>query len=332
MRLDRRNFLCLSAATAASTALPILPETPSAKPGNLRFIFFTDTHTQPELAAAEGTAKALRKIATLKPDFCIQGGDHCFDVNAVPRERATMLLDLYQRTEQALNGIPIHHALGNHDVFGTAPAANVPNTDPLYAKKSFEQRYNSKTFYSFDRKGYHFIILDSVGITPDGEFEGRIDAAQLLWLAADLKALPPSTPVIVVTHIPLVSAIGQYKPDDRVTGKKHNYFLVDNSYDVLPILEGHNVIAVLQGHTHVNETVYWRNTPYITSGAVSGNWWKGSRWGTPEGFTIVELEAGRAHWRYDTYGWNASTPEPDPLSPIANPRHTSASHTRFDPF
>jgi Icc protein len=322
MRLNRRNFLALSASAAAASAVPSTAfAQPTTKPGNLRFVFFTDTHLQPELAAADGTAQALRKIKSLKPDFCIQGGDHCFDINAVPRERSMMLLDLYRKTENALDGIPVHHTLGNHDVFGTAPAAKVPNTDPLYGKKAFEQRYGSKTYYSFNNKGYHFIVLDSVGITSDGEFEGRVDAAQITWLAADLAATTAGTPIIVVTHIPLVTAIGQYKPDFRIVGKAHNYFQVDNSYEVLPLFEGHNVIAVLQGHTHVNETVYWRNTPYITSGAVSGNWWHGPRWGTPEGFTIVELENGRAHWRYDTYGWKSVAPEADTLSPIADPHH-----------
>jgi Icc protein len=331
MSLDRRRFLSLSAAAAAASAFPASAQTPQIpglppppeKPGTLRFIFFTDTHTQPELAAVEGTAKAFRRIRALKPDFCIQGGDHVFDINATPRDRSLQLLDLYQKTEHLLDGIPIHHALGNHDVFGRAPQAAVSASDPLYGKQAFEQRFNTKTYYSFDQKGYHFIVLDSIGLTDDGEFEGRIDRDQMIWLAADLLALVAGTPVILVTHIPLVSAIGQYRPDYRITGKKHNYFLVDNSFEVLPILEGHNIIAVLQGHTHVNETVYWRNVPYITSGAVCGNWWKGPRWGTPEGFTIVELAAGRAHWRYDTYGWRSVAPEEDSLKPIAHPRSGS---------
>ncbi len=79
------------------------------------------------------------------------------------------------------------------------------------------------------------------------------------------------------------------------------------------------MIAVLQGHTHINETVWWRDTPYITSGAVCGNWWRGSRWGTPEGFTVLELAGGAAHWRYETYGWKSAAPTPDPLAPIAHP-------------
>jgi 3',5'-cyclic-AMP phosphodiesterase len=319
MRLDRRRFLSLSASAAAATALPAAALAPT--PGRLRFVFFTDTHTEPELSAAEGTAQALRKIKSLKPDFCIQGGDHCFDLIAAPRERATLLLDLYQRTEHALDGIPIHHTLGNHDVFGRLPEAHVADSDPLYSKKTFEQRFDSKTYYSFDRNGYHFIVLDSISLLPEGAYEGRIDATQLQWLKSDLAAQPAGTPVIVTTHIPLVSAIPQYMAVVK-NAPKPDAFLVANSFDVLPLFEGHNVIAVLQGHTHINETVYYRNTPYITSGAVCGNWWKGTRWGTPEGFTVLELAAGRATWRYETYGWHAPNPEADPFAVIEHPHHS----------
>lgn len=96
-------------------------------------------------------------------------------------------------------------------------------------------------------------------------------------------------------------------------------FLVGNSRAAIDCFDGHNVIAVLQGHTHINETVFWRDTPYITSGAVSGNWWHGSRWGTPEGFTVVELANGAAHWHYETYGWKSPSPTPDPLHAINSP-------------
>jgi hypothetical protein len=88
---------------------------------------------------------------------------------------------------------------------------------------------------------------------------------------------------------------------------------------VLPLFDGHNVIGVLQGHTHVNEVVYWRNVPYITSGAVCGNWLKGSRWGTPEGFTVVELSHGKIEWRYEAYGWISSAPERDLYPVVMNP-------------
>jgi len=332
--LDRRRFLSLSAAAAAASALPTPAQStaqstpPPSKAGTLRLIFFTDTHTQPELSAAEGTALALGKIKSLKPDLCIQGGDHCFDLAAVPRERSLLLLELYQKTEHALDGIPIHHVIGNHDVFGRDPGANVSTSDPLYGKKAFEQRFNTKTYRSFDDGGYHFILLDSIQITPQRDFDAMVDPDQLAWLTHDIASTPAATPILVVSHVPLVSAAPQYAPPGDRASKAAAYqaitglhgFLLGNAREVTQLFEGHNVIAVLQGHTHINETVFWRDTPYITSGAVCGNWWKGSRWGTPEGFTVLDLHDGTAHWHYETYGWKSSALEPDPLHSIPRPR------------
>jgi Icc protein len=322
--LTRRRFLSLSAAAATYSALPLSAQhtTPGQEtPGNVRLIFFTDTHNQPELSANEGTAKAMAKIKLLKPDLCIQGGDHVMDMTDVPRERSILLLDEYQKTEHILDGIPIHHVIGNHDVFGRDPHSGVSSTDPLYGKQAFEQRFGTKTYRSFDHHGYHFILLDSIGITAAREFDAMIDSAQLTWLAADLAATPAATPMIVVSHVPLVSAAPQYAaPYKGGSNPALHGYLLGNAYQVLPLFEGHNVVAVLQGHTHLNETVYWRNIPFITSGAVCGNWWKGSLLGTPEGFTVVELSGGAARWRYETYGWKAVSPVPDPYLTIPHPR------------
>ena len=326
--MDRRRFLSLSAATVAGSTLPLAAQsTPAPRAGSLKLIFFTDTHTQPELKAGEGTALALAKIKSLKPDLCIQGGDHCFDLAAVPRDRSLLLLDLYMKTEQTLSGIPIHHVIGNHDLFGRVPASGIEPSDPLYGKKAFEQRFNTKTYRSFDVSGYHIILLDSIQITPEREFDAMIDPPQLQWLAEDLARTPAGTPILVVSHVPLVSAAPQYSPPDDKAAKAAAYqaltnlhgFLVGNARQVLDLFEGHHVIAVLQGHTHINETVFWRDVPYITSGAVSGNWWRGSRWGTPEGFTVLDLAGGVAHWHYETYGWKSPDATPDPLQPLRNP-------------
>lgn len=329
--LDRRRFLSLAASAAAATTLPLpaqQPEAGAGKVGNLRLIFFTDTHTEPELRGDQGTALALQKIKSLKPDLCIQGGDHCFDLAAAPRARSLMLLDLYRKTEQALDGIPIQHVIGNHDVFGRDPGSGVETSDPLYGKKAFEQYFSAKTYRSFDRAGYHFVLLDSIQITPQRDFTSFIDPEQLTWLKADLAATPAGTPIVVATHVPLVSAAPQYAPSGDNASKAAAYaaatglhgFLLGNPRDVIDLFEGHNVIAVLQGHTHINETVWWRDVPYVTSGAVCGNWWHGSRWGTPEGFTVLQLNGGTAHWHYETYGWQSPDPTPDPLRPIPHPR------------
>src|SRR5208283_5176396 len=110
-------------------------------------------------------------------DFVIQGGDHTFDLLAVDRPRATALFDLYTQTEQRLS-VKVHHTLGNHDLFGIFPKSGVSPSDPLYAKRMFEDRLGP-TYYSFDHKGYHFIVLDSIQPTADRSWEAGIDAPQL---------------------------------------------------------------------------------------------------------------------------------------------------------
>jgi 3',5'-cyclic-AMP phosphodiesterase len=311
--LSRRKFVALAGAAGLASTLSgrvsaeaLGPKVSASAVEDFTFLFITDTHIQPELNAAQGCDQCFKKARTIKSDFAIQGGDHVFDSLAVSRERASSLFDLYGKTEQDL-GMKIHHTLGNHDCFGVYPASGVAPTDPLYGKKIFEERFG-KAYYSFDHKGIHFVVLDSIGITDDRSYEGRVDSAQLAWLAADLKALPPAAPIVVSVHIPLVTAFDSYVPVPA-TPPKHHGLSVANAYEVIALFEGHNVLGVLQGHTHINETVWWKGVPYITSGAVSGNWWHGTRMGTPEGFTVVQIENSRLSTRYETYGFQSVDPQ-----------------------
>ncbi len=300
----RRQFLSLLGAAGAAAA--VFPRTllaaPVAEP--FSFLFVTDAHIQPELNAAIGTDMAMKKARTLKADFAINGGDHVFDALAVPKPRALALFDLYHKTEQDL-GLKVYHTIGNHDVLGIYKSSGIPASDPLYGKKLFEDRFG-KRYYSFNHKGHHFIVLDSIGILSDNAYEGRIDDDQLHWLGADLAALPTGTPVIVSVHIPLVSAYSSYLPEPA-TPAPHHSLTVANANQVLDLFDGHNVIGVLQGHTHINEQVQWKNVPYITSGAVCGNWWKGVHLGTPEGFTVVTVADGKLTTHYETFGFTAVT-------------------------
>ncbi|WP_246376862.1 hypothetical protein [Gluconacetobacter aggeris] len=52
---------------------------------------------------------------------------------------------------------------------------------------------------------------------------------------------------------------------------RHQSLQVVNASEILDLFGTVNVIAVLQGHTHVLERVDWYGVPYITGGAVSGN-------------------------------------------------------------
>ncbi len=306
---SRRNFLALTGAAGLASTLPgdLFSQTRASNPvEDFTFLFITDTHLQPELNAAKGCHQCFQKARTIKSDFVIQGGDHVFDSLSAGRDRASSLFDLYGKTEQDL-GMRLHHTIGNHDCFGVYPASGVGPSDALYGKKMFEERFG-KTYYAFDHKGVHFLVLDSIGITADRAYEGRIDAEQLAWLAADIEALPAATPIIVSVHIPLVTAFDSYQPAPA-TPALHHGLSVANAYEAIALFEGHNVLGVLQGHTHINETVTWKGVPYITSGAVCGNWWHGARMGTPEGFTVVRVEDGKLSTRYETYGFRSVDPQ-----------------------
>jgi Icc protein len=307
MSIDRRRFLHTLGVAGTAFAFPGAAEsllgappargavTPAAAIEPLDFVFFTDTHIQPELDAAKGCDMCFAQIAAAKPEFAIMGGDHVFDALGVSPARAKLVFNLFTNSSKAL-GMPVYHTIGNHDAFGVLTTSGVAPTDPLYGKKMYEDLFG-KTYYSFDKKGYHFVVLDSIQPTPDRLWEARIDEDQLAWLRDDLKKLAPGTPVIGVVHCPMVTAFATYA-QIIASGQKYNTLTVANSVDVLEVLGTANVLAVLQGHTHINEEVDYKTTRYVTSGAVCGNWWRGARMGTREGYSVIRVHDGNVTARY----------------------------------
>ncbi|WP_235011569.1 metallophosphoesterase family protein [Bryocella elongata] len=302
--LDRRRFVSLTLGAVAAAA--VAPAALAQRADDFDFLFFTDTHLQPEMDAAKGCDMAFKKMRGDNVAFAIQGGDHIFDALGVPTTRSLSLFDMYDKTEQDL-GLKVYHTVGNHDVFGIYTESGMKPTDPLYGKKYFRDHIG-KPYYSFDAKGVHFIVLDSIFITADRHYEGRIDDAQLKWLAADLAAQAATQPIVLVSHIPLVTAYELYNDDVVASNPRPHQLAVANTNKIFPLFHGKNVLGVLQGHTHVNELVEWQGVPYMTSGAVSGNWWKGTHLGTPEGYTVVSIRGGKLTTRYETYGFKSVDP------------------------
>jgi 3',5'-cyclic-AMP phosphodiesterase len=283
------------------TAATLLGASAEAQPGSSDFTFvhFTDTHIQPELKAAVGCRDCFAAVNRVQPDFALCGGDLVFDSNETTRQRATDLFSLYTETAKRLD-MAVHTIPGNHDVVGLSTKSGVAATDPMYGKRTFEDRIGPR-YSSFDHKGWHFVLLDSIGVTPEHGFIGLIDPEEIAWLKADLARIGPTRPVVVMTHIPILSAVMQIVPGPA----KASGLLVTNSQEVLDVLHPYNVKAVLQGHTHIRETVVYNGCQFITSGAVCGNWWKGLRLGHPEGFGVLAVKGGEISWSYRTYGFVA---------------------------
>src|SRR5690606_39810408 len=94
------------------------------------------------------------------------------------------------KTESDKLKLPYHCTIGNHDVLGLSSRRKVEVTDPDLGKKMFMDRLGmEKSYYSFDHKGWHFVILDSIfQIDTDTgpSYEARIGEEQLEWLRHDL--------------------------------------------------------------------------------------------------------------------------------------------------
>ena len=292
--MQRRVFLSLAPSLALASQQP--------RREKFQFIHFTDTHIQPELKADQGCRQAFSRINETGGDFCLSGGDLVFDVFEQGPTRAKKLFDLYAGARKSLR-MPVHTVPGNHDVYGIANQSGVAASDPLYGKKLFEDRIGPR-YSAFAHKGWQFVLLDSVFVTPEKKYIGRIDDEQLDWLRSTLARVPKGTPIVAMTHIPLLSSAMQIMAEPSADSAP---ILVTNAKDVLQAFAGHQLRAVLQGHTHIRETVLYNGCQFITSGAVSGNWWKGERLGHPEGYGVVSVDGDTLTWRYETYGWQAAT-------------------------
>jgi len=274
---------------------------------SFRFVFMTDIHVRPELEADAGYRSAIQKVNELKPEFVITGGDLVSDALAQPYGRAAQLYDLFIEISRDFD-MPVYHTLGNHEIFGLYEKSGVEPDHPQYGKALYQQAMGiERTYYSFDHKGWHFVILDAVGMTAERSYIGEVDSVQLDWLERDLAGLAPGTPVAAVLHIPLVSVYEQMKHGATAAFRPSG--VVTNSLQVLDILQRADLKLVLQGHLHIVEEIIYGDVHYITGGAVSGAWWRGDRDGFPEGFVVVDVDGERFDWSYQTFGWVAQIDE-----------------------
>jgi 3',5'-cyclic-AMP phosphodiesterase len=83
-------------------------------------------------------------------------------------------------------GLKVHHAIGNHDIFGVYAKSGIGIAEPGFGKLMSQERIG-QTYYSFDHKGYHFVLLDSIQVTADRNWVAGVDATRLIWLKKDLR-------------------------------------------------------------------------------------------------------------------------------------------------
>lgn len=276
--------------------LCLLPAWAEDSEQDFHFVFMTDIHLKPEKQAGEGFQKAIDKLNSLDPLFVIAGGDLIYDAFEQPYKRADQLYRLYLNQVKSIKA-PVFAVMGNHDVFAISPKSKVHANHPEYGKKMFTTRINPR-YYRFNKKGWEFIILDSIYIKEDSTYEGRIHKEQINWLKKQLQDVAPDTPIIIASHFPFLSTMPFI--DKRFKPEK---FILQNGIDVLELFKNHNLRLILQGHVHNHEVIKWQGITFISGGAVCANWWDGPLHNMEEGFTLITIKNNRIIPQYIDYHW-----------------------------
>jgi 3',5'-cyclic AMP phosphodiesterase CpdA len=264
------------------------------------FAFLTDIHLQPELNAVAGFQMAIDTINILNPDFVLTGGDLVMDALNQSYGRADSVYNLYKEVSGGLN-MPVYNTVGNHEVYGWHRNEEGIEEHPEFGKKMYEERMGER-FYSFDHKGWHFIVLDAIYRGEDGHYMGKIDQEQIDWLKTDLEKVDAKTPLAMSVHIPFITAATQLMEGSHATYPDGR--VISNSLEVLTLFREHNLRLVLQGHLHFLEDIYLQNRiHFITAGAVCGRWWNNKPEHLPEGFLLLHLNGEKVNWEYVDYGW-----------------------------
>jgi len=286
-RLDRRSFLKVStgavgAAVAAGvgvTAHSFIPvsvahaQAGKNKKESFRFAYISDSHLYKRELNDRFVRSLLRAVDDVnamnpQPDFVLYGGD---------------LAQLGQREEldlgaEILKGLkaPVKMMVGEHDWYFDMGAR--------------WRELFGEPMYSFDHKGVHFAVLNSVveedfwtqrGLAPmermrtvAGLDNGKqnpftVGQAGRDWLKADLAKVPKKTPLVVFSHSPLYKL---YKPWN---------FWTDDAEQVQALLKPFSNVTVIHGHTHQVLTNRLGNINF--HGLLSTAWpWPYAPQGLPE--------------------------------------------------
>ncbi|WP_316736499.1 metallophosphoesterase family protein [Pedobacter aquatilis] len=269
----------------------------------LRIAHITDVHLKNDLGAPTKFVKCLHHVQEQSPkvDFILNGGDVVFDMNKEKLSDIDAQWKLQHNIMKNECSLPIHYALGNHDIWWNEDSKG----DAFYGKKyAMNQLELSKPYYSFNKNGWKFIVLDSTHLDIDNTwYIGKLGDVQFAWLEQELKSTNPNTPILVMSHIPILTALLMI--EDNIVNK-WTMLGGDMHTDTAKIInlfyKYPNVKLALSGHLHMRDKVVYNNVTYLCNGAVSGAWWNGNRRETAPGYGLIDLYAdGRFEERYVNY-------------------------------
>ncbi len=257
--VDRRGFLkCM--AWAGTGALCVMQggvlksyslsklsdlDQASVAAGELSFVQISDSHmgfNKPANPDVAGTLKAaVDKINALEkaPEFLLHTGD--ISHLSKPEEFDTVD-QILKATRKEVFFVP-----GEHDVL---------NDDGAQFHERYGKASKGNGWYSFDKKGVHFVGLVNVMNLKAGGL-GTLGHDQLEWLEDDVKHLKSSTPIVVFAHIPLWSVYPEWG------------WGTEDSAQALAYLKKFGSVTVLNGHIHQTMQKVEGNVTFHTAASTA---------------------------------------------------------------
>jgi Icc protein len=238
--IDRRGFLkCMAWAGTGAFCLMqggvlksysmsrVAAMNPENMRGELSFVQISDSHMGFNKAANPDVAATLKvavdKINALPapPEFLLHTGD--ISHLSKPEE-----FDGVEQILKSASAKDVFYVPGEHDVL---------NDDGKEYLERFGKGAQAGGWYSFEKKGVHFVGLVNVMNLKAGGL-GTLGHEQLEWLERDVKQLKSSTPVIVFAHIPLWTVYPDWG------------WGTEDSAQALSYLKKFGSVTVLNGHIH----------------------------------------------------------------------------------
>src|SRR5712664_1132055 len=195
--------------------------------GELAFVQISDSHMgfdKPANPDVIGTFKAaIDKINALPiaPEFILHTGDLSHLAKSAEFDNVEQILKSAKTSD-------ILYVPGEHDFVG--------DEGKQYLER-FGKASKGSGWYSFDKKGVHFVGLVNVANLKAGGL-GSLGHDQLEWLEDDVKHLKHSTPIVVFAHIPLWTVYPDWG------------WGTEDSAQALGYLKPFGSVTVLNGHIH----------------------------------------------------------------------------------
>lgn len=298
--IGRRDLLRSGGAIAAAGMMPAtlvqIAPLPAAQP--FTFAVLSDSgieHLGGGRFAGDAESRLRRAIAGInalspRPDFTLHAGD-------LARLGTRAALDHGAHLLGALRG-PLHAVVGEHDYH-------------LDGGEHWSALFGPQ-WYSFDHKGVHFVVLNSVlvedrsalrwsspaqrmlaiaGLGDPATPPFRVGERQRAWLAADLAKRDRSTPLVVLSHAPLQKIHRGWN------------FWTEDAEEVQALLGRFDSVNVLHGHLRQVRRGQVGNITFSSMVGTAGPWpyaLDGSRAGDcrAAGWQSVEVSAGLATLAY----------------------------------